>query len=106
MLIGKSLVLYTCNCLREQFTIFLKLPANVVKNSYILCQFATLLTVNIIKLKLNLFNKFFLMAAIDPAFAGHPAHDECVGRCCDGIAGLCLSFVTRYMYSCNLLNLT
>ena len=39
------------------------------------------------------------MAAIDPAIAGYPAHDECVGRCRDGIAGLCLSFVTRYMYS-------
>ena len=43
------------------------------------------------------------MAAIDPAVAGYPAHDECVGRCRDGIAGLCLSFVTRYVYS-NLIN--
>ena len=62
-----------------------------------------LLTVNVIKLLLDLFNKIFLMAAIDPAVAGYPAHDECVGRCRDGIAGLCLSFVTRYVYS-NLIN--
>lgn len=75
----------------------LKLPA--VKSSYILCQFTTQLTVDGIKLKLNLFNKVFLMAAVDPAIAGYPAHDECVGRCRDGIAGLCLPFVTRYVYS-------
>jgi len=35
------------------------------------------------------------MAAIDPAVAGYSANDDCVGRCGDGIAGLCLSFVAR-----------
>ena len=65
--------------------------------------FTTLFTVNGIKLKLNLFNKVFFMAAIDPTVAGYQANDECVGRCRNGIARLCLSFVTRYMCS-NLIN--
>jgi len=39
------------------------------------------------------------MAAVDLAVAGYRAHDGCIGRCCDGAAGLCLSFVTRYMHN-------
>ena len=66
MLLGLNLDLYTCNCLREQFIIFLKLPANVVKSSYILRQFTTLLTLSAYEVKNNccLFERLFKVKKI------------------------------------------
>lgn len=39
------------------------------------------------------------MVVVDFVIVGYLVYDECVGRCRDGIVGLCFFFVIRYVYS-------